>query len=122
MPPATRWVSKGSACRNAPIRPRWPMRVSESKAPRPAYAARPPRRRPHPPYQAAVAYARARIQGTGAGIRGGPRVPIVRHPDVRRMLLLMKSQTDAMRALAGVVAVSLDAGRPPPRAGEGVRP
>ena len=62
-------------------------------------------------YQTALAYARERIQGTGAGTRGGARVPIVRHPDVRRMLLLMKSQTEAMRALAGVVAVSLDTAR-----------
>ncbi len=69
-------------------------------------------------YQTALAYARERIQGTEAGIRGGPRVPIVRHPDVRRMLLLMKSQTEAMRALAGVVAVSLDAARLHPDAQE----
>jgi 3-(methylthio)propanoyl-CoA dehydrogenase len=62
-------------------------------------------------YQAALAYARERIQSTEAGVRGGPRVAIVHHPDVRRMLLLMKSQTEAMRALAGVVAVSLDAAR-----------
>jgi 3-(methylthio)propanoyl-CoA dehydrogenase len=61
--------------------------------------------------QTALAYARERIQGTEAGIRGGPRVAIVRHPDVRRMLLLMKSQTEAMRALAAMVAVSLDAAR-----------
>jgi 3-(methylthio)propanoyl-CoA dehydrogenase len=62
-------------------------------------------------YQTALAYARERIQGTEAGIRGGARVPIVRHPDVRRMLLLMKTQTEAMRALAAVVAISLDAAR-----------
>ena len=62
-------------------------------------------------YQTALAYARERIQSTEAGVRGGARVPIVRHPDVRRMLLLMKSQTEAMRALASVVAVSLDAAR-----------
>jgi acyl-CoA dehydrogenase len=62
-------------------------------------------------YQTALAYARDRIQGTAAGERGGPRVPIVRHPDVRRMLMLMKSQTEAMRALAAVAAVSLDAAR-----------
>jgi 3-(methylthio)propanoyl-CoA dehydrogenase len=66
-------------------------------------------------YQTAQAYARERIQGTEAGVRGGPRVPIIRHPDVRRMLLLMKSQTEAMRALASVVAVSLDAARLHPR-------
>jgi alkylation response protein AidB-like acyl-CoA dehydrogenase len=66
-------------------------------------------------YQTALAYARERIQSTEAGVRGGARVPIVRHPDVRRMLLLMKSQTEAMRALAGVAAVSLDAARLHPR-------
>src|SRR5258706_538122 len=66
--------------------------------------------------QTALAYARERIQSTEAGVRGGPRVPIVRHPDVRRMLLLMKSQTEAMRALSVVVAVSLDAARLHPRA------
>jgi alkylation response protein AidB-like acyl-CoA dehydrogenase len=66
-------------------------------------------------YQAALAYARERIQSTEAGVRGGPRVPIVRHPDVRRMLMLMKSQTEAMRALSVVVAVSLDAARLHPR-------
>jgi 3-(methylthio)propanoyl-CoA dehydrogenase len=69
-------------------------------------------------YQTALAYARERIQSTEAGVRGGNRVPIVRHPDVRRMLLLMKSQTEAMRALSSVVAVSLDTARLHPRAEE----
>ena len=69
-------------------------------------------------YQTALAYARERIQSTDAGVRGGGRVPILRHPDVRRMLLLMKSQTEAMRALSIVVAVSLDAARLHPRAEE----
>src|SRR5580704_17478547 len=68
--------------------------------------------------QTALAYARERIQGTEAGIRSGPRVASLRHPDVRRMLMLMKSQTEAMRALAGVVAVSLDAARLHPSAEE----
>jgi hypothetical protein len=39
---------------------------------------------------------------------GGQTVPIIRHPDVRRMLMLMKSQTEAMRALAYVVAAAMD--------------
>ena len=69
-------------------------------------------------YQTALSYARERVQGTEAGIRGGARVAILRHPDVRRMLLLMRSQTEAMRALAGVVAVSLDAARLHPGAEE----
>ncbi|HWA38908.1 MAG TPA: acyl-CoA dehydrogenase C-terminal domain-containing protein, partial [Burkholderiales bacterium] len=40
--------------------------------------------------------------------QGGGTVPIIRHPDVRRMLMLMKSQTEAMRALAYVVAAAMD--------------
>src|ERR1700728_2175397 len=69
-------------------------------------------------YQTALAYARERVQSTEAGVRGGPRVAIVHHPDVRRMLLLMKSQTEAMRALSAVAAVSLDAARLHPQAAE----
>ncbi len=68
--------------------------------------------------QTALSYARERIQGTEAGVKSGARVPIIRHPDIRRMLLLMKSQTEAMRALAAVAAVSLDAARLHPRAEE----
>ena len=66
--------------------------------------------------QTALAYAHERVQGTEAGLRGGARVAIVRHPDIRRMLMIMKSHTEAMRALAGVVAISLDAARLHPRA------
>jgi 3-(methylthio)propanoyl-CoA dehydrogenase len=62
-------------------------------------------------YQAALGYARERIQSTEAGVRGGARVTLIHHPDVRRMLLMMKSQVEAMRALAAVVAVSLDSAR-----------
>src|SRR5512134_1246876 len=58
-------------------------------------------------YQRALAYARERVQGRD--LAGGGSVPIIRHPDVRRMLMLMKSQTEAMRALAYVVAAALDA-------------
>jgi 3-(methylthio)propanoyl-CoA dehydrogenase len=64
-------------------------------------------------YQSALRYARERIQGTEVGASG--RVPIIQHPDVRRMLMLMKSQTEAMRALASVVAAALDAARLHPR-------
>jgi alkylation response protein AidB-like acyl-CoA dehydrogenase len=65
-------------------------------------------------YQRALAYARDRVQGTEAGARGGGRVPILRHPDVRRMLMMMKSQTEAMRALAAVVGAAMDRGRVDP--------
>jgi alkylation response protein AidB-like acyl-CoA dehydrogenase len=60
-------------------------------------------------FQAALAYAGERVQGTEPGQKG--RVPIVRHPDIRRMLMLMKSQTEAMRALASTAGLSLDAAR-----------
>ena len=58
--------------------------------------------------QRAMDYARERVQGTEAGVKSGERVAIIRHPDVRRMLMLMKSQVEAMRALAAVTAASLD--------------
>jgi alkylation response protein AidB-like acyl-CoA dehydrogenase len=58
-------------------------------------------------FQRALAYARERLQGRDL-VEGGGTVPIIRHPDVRRMLMLMKSQTEAMRALAYVVAAAMD--------------
>jgi 3-(methylthio)propanoyl-CoA dehydrogenase len=58
-------------------------------------------------YQQALAYAKSRVQGRD--ISGGSEaVPIVQHPDVRRMLLQMKSQTQAARSLAYVVAGARD--------------
>ncbi len=64
-------------------------------------------------YQKALAYARERVQGRA--IEGSPApVAIVQHPDVRRMLMTMRSQTEAMRALAYAVAAAHDAaGRHP---------
>ncbi len=59
-------------------------------------------------YQRAVAYAKDRVQGTEVGVRGGPKVPIIKHPDVRRMLMSMRSRVEAMRALAYVTAAALD--------------
>jgi alkylation response protein AidB-like acyl-CoA dehydrogenase len=58
-------------------------------------------------FQRALAYAKERLQGRDLA-QGGGTVPIIRHPDVRRMLMLMKSQTEAMRALAYVVAAAMD--------------
>jgi len=62
-------------------------------------------------YQQALSYAQTRVQGTEAGVRGGDRVAIIRHPDVRRMLMEMKSRTEAMRALAYITAAALDVAR-----------
>jgi len=57
--------------------------------------------------QRAVAYARERVQGT----RGGAQVAIVEHPDVRRMLLRMKAQTQAARGLVYYAFGQLDRAR-----------
>ncbi|MCP5366553.1 MAG: acyl-CoA dehydrogenase [Hyphomicrobiales bacterium] len=57
-------------------------------------------------YQQALAYARDRVQGKPLG--GQPGAAIVGHPDVRRMLLMMKSQIEAMRGLAYVCAANMD--------------
>ncbi|MBS0552921.1 MAG: acyl-CoA dehydrogenase, partial [Proteobacteria bacterium] len=59
-------------------------------------------------YQHALQYAKERVQGTEAGVRGGPKVSIIHHADVRRMLMSMKSKTEAMRALAYVVGAASD--------------
>src|ERR1044072_5460100 len=58
-------------------------------------------------FQRALAFSKERLQGRDLAA-GGKTVPIIRHPDVRRMLMLMKSQTEAMRALAYVVASAPD--------------
>ena len=59
-------------------------------------------------YQRAVAYAKERIQGTEVGVRGGPKVPIIKHPDMRRMLMSMRARIEAMRALAYVTGAAQD--------------
>jgi alkylation response protein AidB-like acyl-CoA dehydrogenase len=59
-------------------------------------------------YQRALAYARDRVQGAEIGSSNRDKVAIIRHPDVRRMLLSMKSRTEAMRALACLVASAMD--------------
>jgi hypothetical protein len=48
------------------------------------------------------------MQGRAIGQRSGDRVTIIHHPDVRRMLLTMKAQTEAMRALAYSASAALD--------------
>jgi len=62
-------------------------------------------------YQSAVAYARDRIQGrslTGPKNAAGPADPIIVHPDVRRMLMIQKSFTEAARALSLWVGMLID--------------
>lgn len=57
-------------------------------------------------YQLAVSYARDRVQGQAPG--DAEKGAIIRHPDVRRMLLLMRSMTEASRALCYVTAGHFD--------------
>ncbi len=63
--------------------------------------------------QAAVAYALERVQSARAGGTSRDAVRIVEHPDVRRMLMRMKAQTQAARALVYYAAGQVD------RAGSG---
>jgi alkylation response protein AidB-like acyl-CoA dehydrogenase len=60
-------------------------------------------------YQQALTYARDRLQSRKLGDKNPDPVAIIEHPDVKRMLLSMKSQTEATRALAYYVAAALDA-------------
>jgi alkylation response protein AidB-like acyl-CoA dehydrogenase len=59
-------------------------------------------------YQDAVAYALERQQGRAPGAPAGTSSPIVEHPDVRRMLLTMRSLIDAMRAMCYLCARGVD--------------
>jgi len=69
-------------------------------------------------YQHALDYAKTRVQGREIGQRSGDRVTIIHHPDVRRMLMSMRSQTEAMRALAYFAAAALDKSKHHPDASE----
>ncbi|MCK9261912.1 MAG: acyl-CoA dehydrogenase [Azoarcus sp.] len=62
-------------------------------------------------YQAALGYARERVQGRIIGDKSGETRPILHYPDVRRMLMDMKARTEATRALAYYVAGCMDRAR-----------
>jgi hypothetical protein len=61
-------------------------------------------------YQHALSYARERIQGAIIGDNESKTTPkpILFHPDVRRLLLDMKSRTEALRAIGYFTAGQLD--------------
>ncbi len=59
-------------------------------------------------YQQCVAYAAERRQGRAIGAPPGQDSPIIDHPDVRRMLLTMKAQIEALRCLAYLNAECID--------------
>ena len=58
-------------------------------------------------YQQAASYAKERVQSRDVAGSKGP-VTIVHHPDVRRMLMSMRAQTEASRALAYVTGAAFD--------------
>ena len=61
-------------------------------------------------YQQALDWARTRVQGKPPVAAAQGPLPIAHHPDVKRMLLTMKSQTEALRAVALYTAWQLDLG------------
>jgi alkylation response protein AidB-like acyl-CoA dehydrogenase len=63
-------------------------------------------------YLNALDFAKTRVQGadlTQLADKSAPRVPIIAHPDVRRMLMLQKSYAEGMRALVLYTATMQDA-------------
>ena len=67
-------------------------------------------------YQQARDFARQRVQGRPVTAKAAGTYPIIHHPDVRRMLLLMRAQSEAMRALAYYTAGAIDRARHHPDA------
>jgi acyl-CoA dehydrogenase len=68
-------------------------------------------------YQQALAYARERVQGRDA-VTGQNAVPIIRHPEIKRTLLSMRSRVEATRALTYLTASWLDRAHAHPDAEE----
>ena len=63
-------------------------------------------------YLNALDYAKSRVQGadlTQMTDKTAPRIPIINHPDVRRMLMLQKAYAEGMRALVLYTASFQDA-------------
>lgn len=62
-------------------------------------------------YLYALNYARERLQGRDLSAgkdQSAPQVPIIRHPDVRRMLLWMKAHVEGMRSLVYYICKLFD--------------
>jgi alkylation response protein AidB-like acyl-CoA dehydrogenase len=69
-------------------------------------------------FQQALAYAQDRKQGTTDEAGPGGSVPIIAHPDIKRMLLNMKVKTSAARAICYRTAVAMDLAHHAPDTGE----
>jgi len=61
--------------------------------------------------QQASEWAHSRVQGRAVGPAGDAASPIIQHPDVARMLLTIRANVEAMRALALYTALSFDRAR-----------
>jgi alkylation response protein AidB-like acyl-CoA dehydrogenase len=62
-------------------------------------------------YQQALSYAKTRVQGGDMKVmndKASPRVTIIKHPDVRRSLMVQKSYSEGMRALVLYTATIQD--------------
>jgi alkylation response protein AidB-like acyl-CoA dehydrogenase len=59
-------------------------------------------------YQHALSYALERKQGRAPGDKGEGMSPIARHPDIKRMLVGMKSRTQVSRAICYACAHAID--------------
>jgi alkylation response protein AidB-like acyl-CoA dehydrogenase len=60
-------------------------------------------------YLHALNYSKERLQGSEIGSPpGSPQCPIIKHPDIKRMLLLMKSYTEGVRALILYTSYCID--------------
>ena len=60
-------------------------------------------------YQKAASFARERVQSRPVDGSLPGSAPIIHHPDVRRMLMTMRANTEACRAMAIVAAAAFDA-------------
>ncbi len=69
-------------------------------------------------YNYSLQYARERIQGKLIENPKGPRVPIIQHPDVRRMLMSQKAVAEACRAMIAKNSYCIDVSRYSPDPGE----
>ncbi len=62
-------------------------------------------------YQQSALYAKKRLQGRTVGGPSGESAPIIKHPDVRRMLMIMRANIEAMRGLLYRAALAIDESR-----------
>ena len=69
-------------------------------------------------YQQALDYARVRRQGRAIGAAKTESSLIIEHPDIRRMLMTMRANIEAMRGLLYLTAASIDRSRHHPDEGE----